>query len=577
MNQKIKVTGGVITLTDKHYKAAGGEASIYVNGGMAYKLYHDPDKKQLPVNKMKELIAIGDTQVIVPQELIFDPSSGKPLGYTTKFVTNSDDSVEPLVKLFTRTFKDAKGITYQMVNNLIAAIQKTTSNVHAAKCLIVDLNELNILIDIQSSGVIPWFIDTDSYSTPSYKATAIMDSIRDRKATIYDKNGTMHYNPTIESDWFSWSVLTFWAYSNIHPYRGAHNNYKPKDKQKQMDDGISVFHTGVRVPPSVNDFKVIPPRHLDWYKQVFLKGERGIPPVADSSVPVLVPTQVITIQGTDKISVTDIASYGDDILAITTIMGAYYVATKKHIYLNQKEIADHNAKKILLCSANDGTLIVAQKHLSGEIDFRDITKADLLGISSSKDMFTRNNAIYTMSHGKLVENTFVTIGSKMVRKVVEVANISTASSTMYDGCVLQDLLGKVYITLPYKQGSCFTKPIPQLNGYRVVGAKAEKNIVIVLGEQKGQYDRFIIIYDKHFSQCDVRKIEDVTYDNINFAVMDNGICILLSSQNEIELFSSASPVETLQNPPFDSTMMLFTTSDGIFFINGNSFHQIKKK
>lgn len=577
MNQKIKVSSGVITLTDKHYKAAGGEASIYVNGGMAYKLYHDPDKKQLPINKMKELAAIGDSQVIVPQELIFDSSSGKPLGYTTKFVTNTDDSVEPVLKLFTRTFKDAKGVTHKMINELVNAIQKTTSNVHNAKCLIVDLNELNILVDIQPSNIIPWFIDTDSYSTPSYKATAIMDSIRDRKATVYDKNGVMHYNPTIESDWFSWSILTFWAYSNIHPFRGAHNNYKPKDKQKQMDDGISVFHPGVRVPPSVNDFKVIPSRHLDWYKQVFLKGERGIPPLADSNVPVLVPTQVITVQGTDKISVADIASYGDDILAITTIAGAYYIATKKHIYLNQKEIADHIAKKILLCSANDGTLIVAQKHQCGKIDFRDITKSDVLGTSSSKDMFTRNNAIYTMSHGKLVENTFITIGSKMIRRVTEVANISTTSSTMYDGCIIQDLLGKAYITLPYKQGACLTKPIPQLDGYRIVGAKSDKNIVVVLGEKKGQYDRFIIIYDKQFSQYDVRKVEDVTYENINFAVMDNGVCILLSSQNDIELFSSVNQCETLQNPPFDSTMKLFTTSDGIFFINGNSFHQIKRK
>jgi len=577
MNQKIKVTGGVITLTDKHYKAAGGEAAIYVNGGMAYKLYHDPDNKQLPINKMKELGVIGDPQVIVPQEIIFDPSSGKPLGYTTKFVTNADDSVEPVLKLFTRTFKDAKGITYQMVNKLVSTIQKTTSNVHAAKCLIVDLNELNILADIQPSIIIPWFIDTDSYSTPSFKATAIMDSIRDRRATTYDKNGKMHYNPTIESDWFSWSVLTFWLYSNIHPFRGAHNDYKPKDKQKQMDDGVSIFHTGVRVPPSVNDFKVIPSRHLDWYKQVFLKGERGIPPLADSSVPLLVPTQIVTIKGTDKISILDIASYGDDILAIANISGIYYVATKKHIYANQKEIADINPKKILLCSAIDGTLIVAQKHLCGKIDFRDLTKADVLGTSTSHDMFARNNAIYTMSHGKLIENTFVNIGSKMIRRVIEVANLSTTSSTIYDGCVLQDLLGKAYLTLPYKQGACFTKPIPQLDGYRIVGAKAEKNVVIILGEKKGQYDRFILVYDKQFTKCDVRKVEDVTYDNINFAVMDNGICILLANQNEIELFSSANQCETLQNPPFDSTMKLFTTNDGIFFINGNSFHQIKRK
>lgn len=42
----------------------------------------------------------------------------------------------------------------------------------------VDLNELNVLVG--SSFVEPFMIETDSYQTPSYRATAIMDSIRDR-------------------------------------------------------------------------------------------------------------------------------------------------------------------------------------------------------------------------------------------------------------------------------------------------------------------------------------------------------------------------------------------------------------
>ena len=258
MNQKIKIgNGGVITITDKNYKAAGGEASIYVNNGMVYKLYHDPAHKQLPQKKMQELSLIGNPQVVVPKELIFDPKDGKPLGYTTTYV----DDVEPLLKLFTRTFKDDSNVSFQMINHLVKEMQSVVSDVHSAHCLIVDLNELNILAGIKPTTIVPWFIDTDSYSTPSFKATAIMDSVRDRRVTVYDKAGTMHYNPDIESDWFSWSILAFCLYTNIHPFRGSHANYKPRDKGKQMDDGVSVFHPGVRVPPCVNDFKVIPSRH----------------------------------------------------------------------------------------------------------------------------------------------------------------------------------------------------------------------------------------------------------------------------------------------------------------------------
>ncbi len=404
-----------------------------------------------------------------------------------------------------------------------------------------------------------------------------MDSVRDRRVTVFDKSGTMHYNPDEFSDWFSWAILSFWLYSNIHPYRGSHPNYRPKDKQKQMDDGISVFHKGVRVPPSVNDFKVIPTRHLDYFKRVFLNGERGAPPLADSSAPLLVPTQIITIQGTDKLGVEEIAAYSDPIMAIATIMGIYYVATKTHLYANKKEIGTHNAKRINLCSASDGTLIAAQQDASNKIVFRDLTKADPVGTATSNEIFTRNNAFYTISHGKLIENIFTAFGNKMVHRIKEVENIAVHSAKMYDGCVIQDLLGKMFLTLPYKQGSCFSKHVPQLDGYRIVGAKAEKNIVIVLGEKKGQFDRFIIIFDKHYTNCDVRKVDDVAYDTINFTVMDNGLCVLLASDTELELFATAFQCETLTNPPFDATMRLFSTSDGIFFINGNSFHQIKRK
>lgn len=574
MNQKIKIgNSGIITLTDKNYKAAGGEASIYVANGMAYKLYHEPTKKQLPTKKMQELTAIGNSQVVIPQELIFDPKDGKPLGYTTRFV----DGVEPLLKLFTRTFKDDNNVSFQMINHLVKEMQKVVSDVHKAQCLIVDLNELNILVDIKPSTIIPWFIDTDSYSTPSFKATAIMDSVRDRRVTTFDKSGTMHYNPDIESDWFSFSVLAFWLYTNIHPFRGAHANYKPKDKAKQMDDGISVFHPGVRVPPSVNDFKVIPARHFDWFKRVFLNNERGIPPLPDSSVPLLVPTQIITIKGTDRLGVSEIAAYSDAIMAIQTMMGLYYVATKTHYYANQKEIGRHKANKVAIAFASDGTPIFAEQDTNNKIAFRDLTKADPVGTATSEHMFARNNAVYTIARGKLVENSFTAFAGKVIHKITEVENVSVTSAKMFNGCVLQDLLGKIFLTLPYKLGSCFSKHIPQLDGYRIVDAKAEKNVVVIIGEKKGQYDRFIIIYNKAYNSCDVRKVDDVTYDTINMGVLDNGLCLLLKSPIELELFSSASQCEIINNPPLDSSMKLFTTMDGVFFINGNSFHQLKKK
>jgi hypothetical protein len=165
----------------------------------------------------------------------------------------------------------------------------------------------------------------------------------------------------------------------------------------------------------------------------------------------------------------------------------------------------------------------------------------------------------------------------MIHRIKEVENLSVNSTQMFSGCVIQNLLGRYYITIPYKLGSCFSKHIPQFDGYRIIDAKSVKNVAVVIGEKQGQFDRFIVIYNKDYSSCDVRKVEDIAYNTINLTVMDNGLCILLASDDELELFATATQCETLSNPPIDSTMQLFSTSDGIFFINGNSFHQLRRK
>lgn len=574
MNKKVKVGGrGVpVTINDKAYLAAGGEAEIYVVNGMAYKLYHDPKNKILPAQKMQELAAIHNSQVIIPQDTVYDVSTGDAIGYVTKFV----DNVEPLLKLFNKAFKVDNHIDPQMVSELVKQMQLTVKDVHDAKCLIVDLNELNILVNVDKK-LTPWFIDTDSYCTPHFKATAIMDSVRDRKVSTTDKGGALHYHPTEMSDWFSWGILTFWLYTNIHPFRGSHKNYKPADKKKQMDDGISVFHPGVRVPPTVNDFNVIPPRHLDWYKQVFLKGDRGIPPLPDGTVPILVPTSIVTIRSTDRISVDQVGSFPEAVLQVMNIMGVTYVLTTTRVFMSGREVNTYgNCKKAALCATPDGTPILAVLN-DNKVTFMDAIKGTVYGTIGSTDMFVRNRAIYTMSQGRMVENTFKTVGVKVFHTCNGIENVSTLSAKMFDGCIIQDLLGKKYLTLPYDLGRAWSKYMSFLDGYRVVDAKADVNIVVIVAEKKGKYDRFVVVFSKAYTEMEVRKDEDVAYNAINFATMTNGVAMLVTSDDEVRLFRDTKTSETLADPPFDSAMKLYTTPDGFHFINGTSIHHIKRK
>ena len=571
MNRKVKIGSGIITLTDRHYLAGGGEGDVFVNGNKAFKIYHDKSKS-LPIQKIKELGLINQPNVVVPQEIIYDVQNGDVIGYVTDFINNTD----PLLKYFTRTFKNDHNIDNTMILSLLKQMHHITQYIHSCNILVVDYNELNILVK-NSNGLIPYYIDTDSYQTPSFKSSAVMNSIMDRRCSK-TVNGHLVYNADEFSDWFSWGVLSFWILINIHPFRSNHPQYKPAQKMKQMDDNVSVFDPKSKLPPSVNPFNIIPKHLLDWYKFIFADtNNRSIPPLPDSMAPITVPTQIITIQGTDKLTVVEVATYSSNVLYVIQHMGINYAVTKTHICADKKEmIGWDKAQKVLLCPAPDGTIISAT--LKGTIvSFADIKSGVPFGTIQSKDVFQRNNAFYTMSAGKLIENTFTTFGNKTIHKVAELENVSQLTSTMYNGCIIQDLLGKKFITIPFKQGACFSKYIPNLDGFRVVDAKCDKNVAVVVAEKSGKYHRFIIVFDKNYQSFEIRETADISYDEINFAVLNNGFCILLSSPTELELFVKANQYETLPDPPLDANMELFTTQDGFFFLNGNSIYQLKRK
>lgn len=563
-----------VTISDGDYFKAGGEAQIYTNAGKVYKLYFDPANKMLPVQKIQELNLISEPQVVLPQDVIYDAKTGQPLGYTTKFI----DDVDPILRLFNKGYKKTNNINPQMVAELIKKLQLILTNIHSANCLAVDFNELNILIHLGPS-IIPWIIDTDSFATPSFKATAIMDSIQDRKATVYDSKGVMHYNPTVLSDWFSWAVISFWVYTNIHPYRGTHPKYKAADTHKQMDDGISVFHPGVRVPPTVENFNIIPKRHLDWFKLVFEKNERSIPPLADSTVPLLVPTQIITITGTDKLSVLQVASYGSDIISVQQFYGLNYVVTKTGLYKENNKIRDFNGNKQVLFAPVAGGSAVTATRMGDTIEFTEADTDVHVGKMKSHGMFARNECVYTVTNGKLIQNGFMPMGknNSAVHYWKELENVSNISAKIYDGCVIQDLLGKKYLTIPYAYNKSFSKYLPGLDHVRIIDAKSEKYVTILIGEEKGKYNRYVVVFDKHYQNFEIRVDKDVPYEPINFAVLDNGLCLLLSATDQIQLFATANQYETLDNPPFDDSMPLLATPKGFFFINGNSIHQVKRK
>lgn len=562
MPKNVIVEGmGKITLADNDFLTSGGQADIYVKGDNVFKIYHDATR-MIPTKKIEELQLITDVNVLKPDHIIYD-SKNQPIGYTMEYKKNT----HPICKLFTKAFKDRNNVSNDMINDFLEKMMGTINNVHSAKCLIVDLNELNVLSS--SKFKTPYFIDVDSYETPNFKADAIMESIRDRLI----KNQKWNEN----SDWYSFAILAFQMWIGIHPYKGTHPDYAPGDWQLRMEKGISVFEKGVSLPKACNDFSVIPLPFLSWFKDLFVRNMRCPPPSFSDINNLVIPVSAPTIQHliSALFEVNRVLEIPENITSVFNFMGVNYLAGTTKLYKDTAPLPVDisGSDNVLFCESGDISPVVAiQKN--DKVTFS-MDSGVKLGEIMGKGMMYRNGCIYTIFNGNMTENSFSRLGGRIVHMPRYAGGVLDNATQVFDGVMFQNLLGKMHITLPYEKGKLCILHIKELDGRRLLDAACRGNICIVMTEKKGIYTRFYLTFNQLFNQYSVRQEDNVPYANINMALMQNGVCILANDAN-VEIFKGSS-VRLIDNPPFDSNDSLYVIGGGLHFVEGNKLNTARMK
>lgn len=555
MNIKIPNVGTIV-LTDKDYLTSGGEAEIYVKDNLAYKIYHDSNK-MIPETKIKELSCLSDqSNIIIPKDIIYDEKN-KPIGFTMDFKRN----VEPLCKLFTNSFKSQHSINKDNVNELIGKIQSHVHHIHDKKILVVDLNELNVLMSDSFDDI--FFIDTDSYQTKSHKATAIMASVRDPMIKNNDWNNG--------SDWFSFAVLAFQSWIGIHPYKGGHPNYKKKDWQKRMEDGVSVFDPDSSVPSMCNDYSVIPPSHYEWLKAVFSHKTRVAPPII-SGVSQIIIRDVNIMKSNGIFNKILIHTCQDKIINVYDVLGVKYFICQNSIYKENVKLPINldNCKKVFLTSTT-GTFPVICKFDGKILSFHDLN-GNKFSEMEATDVTAYDNRIYSTIGSKFYSHDFKIRNGYNIHSFKEVCSIMETSSKVFDGVVFQSMFKKQFAILPYGESQCSIVNFKELDSKRIISAKFEKNICVVLFESNGQYNRSVFTFNKEFTSYKYREELDVSVGEVNFTVLPNGATIL-SKESEVEIFAGEA-VKIIDNAPFYPTNKLFNKSGTVFYISDHELYQV---
>lgn len=580
---KVFVKGkGRVNLTQQNFVGTGGQASVYVKDALAYKIYTDP-AHTIPDAKFYELSVIDNPRVLKPMDLLLDDKGQESIGYTMQGVLDTCG----FNQLFTKAFRERNNIKPDQIVNLAAKLRDYVDGIHKKGILIVDLNEFNILVPKTYDDL--YLIDVDSYQTKSYPATVILPSVRDFSVPA------SQFSPL--SDWFSYGVLTFQLFVGIHPYRGVHKPTEHIDKDSRMEhrmrNHISAFRPEVGLPKCCYSFDQIPQTFRDWLKAVLDDGMRVPPPDPRGGVAVIRGPVAVTqtqftvtsgklvieeIQDLEKWTLVQYVESGGRSLALVTN------GSDMRVLLDGRPIHAGPALtgETILGFTPKMNEPIALNLSRGQLTFFDFNRKrqetlDIYAVEIAKSggrMYLRNGTRVLEVEFSEQPSKIVVTASHMVADVLELA------SHLYEGAAIQNMLGTIYVSLFPQSKTGYQVKVPELNKYKIVDAKFDGGVLMVVGAKDGQYDRLIFRFDENYTTYDLRVVSDITPSGLNFITLDSGICVSLTEDEKIEAFSArkgSQGIKVVEDPALGNDMRLIKVRGKVGFERQGKVYQLSMK
>ncbi len=538
---------GPLRLTPRDFLAGGGQGDVYVRGDEAYKVFRDPAGCP-PEGKLLELSTVADPWVVLPRRLLLS-ADGVAVGYSMPFLSDT----WPLCRLFPRPFREAHGLTLARRVALVRGLARTLAHLHARGVLAVDLNEMNGLVTPAFDGV--HLIDADSFQTPSYPATAIADPVRDRHAPpgVFGEG----------TDWFAFAVTAFQLLVGMHPYRGAHPDVKGLDAR--MEANLSVFDPAVTVPKAAEPLANLPRTLHDWFASVFELGERSPPPLGDLALPAPKPPPATTSRG---LVITPVFETDAPILAYAFRHGVELAVTAAGVLLDRRPAGPAPTGRPEIAFTRGGRPVVCG--LGDEVTLWDPTRRARIPLGLRADAaVVYDDRLYVRAADRLVEVRLFDSPGGAVATHRPVGNVHPRATALFPGVAVQSLLGATYASVFEAPGRCPQLRLPELDGHRVVDARYDRGVLMLVGVRGGRYDRFVLRIDG--TRYDLRRTADIPYAGLDFVVLDRGLCLHLTESEALDLFPAgidAPGLRTVTDPLLGGDLRLHRYAGQAAFVRG---------
>ena len=570
-NLTVKLEGrGTITLKTTDHMATGGEGTIYKVNDTVIKIYHKIDT--VARNDVEGKIAFFKQH---PHPYVIAPIGGvyegtKLIGFYMPLAPG-----DYLTRVFTTGFRKTIGFKDADSILLTDRMRDIVLFAHSNNALLVDANEFGYLV---APGPEPRIIDVDSWvlygKLPA--TVSIMPSIHDWHVKTIGQ----------QTDWFAYAIVTFQVYTGLHPYKGVLDGYTVRDLELRMKDNASVFSKGIQLNMSVRDFNCIPGPLLDWYKSTFQDGTREIPPSpTETGVAMTQTGRILHTQVTVTGNLTLEKLYekpGEEILRVfpcgmvLTDAGTLYdLKSKRVIY--KDALLDCKVIKV-----EGGWLVVRKAHASSTnyvyINEIDLSASYIEGfVLQWSQLLLYENRLFVVTIDKLIELQ-LRVFNRILLTGKPVCSIMPKSTTWFDGVGVQDALGATYLVTPFGDDSCISVRVKELDTIKLVNAKAGEHFVTVVGlNNKGEYEKFEIIFDKTYSSY---KIWSTITDSpdLNIAILPKGVCSTIVRDGEVTLFApSQGTTKTIQDSQIRTDMLLYNWENKVLYIYKSTVWQMSLK
>lgn len=283
---KVYIKGDEISLTPKMSIGKGGEADIYKVDNIVYKLYKQPDhpdflteqEKQATElrlaeiqNKLKLFPKNLPSKAIVPIDLITDKKGSTILGYTMRFLPDT----EVLLKYGERQYRE-NGVSEDEMVRILVDLYNTVGCVHTTGIVLGDFNDLNVLVKDEEAFI----IDFDSCQFGKFYCRVYTTRFVD--PLLCDDTMVLNKAYNANSDWFSYATMVMQSLLFVGPYGGI---YKPKNKNSRIialarpKHKITVFNSEVVYPKPARHYSILPDDLLQYFHEVFEKDKRDVFPI----------------------------------------------------------------------------------------------------------------------------------------------------------------------------------------------------------------------------------------------------------------------------------------------------------